>query len=129
MGPQASGVFLGHPNHETWMDGERPRDSWKTQSEIVLRRRTEGRGTKFGETEEEQREVKSQDPPGKKRSVGPIAEEILRAAKSKPTKKDQEWAELLRIPLAELPDSGIRTQNFPSSGTGSSAATKCRPPN
>ena len=38
-----------HPKHEQWMDGARYRDRWKTQSEIVLKRHTEGRGSRFGE--------------------------------------------------------------------------------
>ena len=32
-----------HSRHEQWMDGARYRDRWKTQSEIVLKRHTEGR--------------------------------------------------------------------------------------
>ena len=45
------------------MDGARYRDRWKTQSEIVLRRHTEGKGAKFGEIEEEHGEIKIRAPP------------------------------------------------------------------
>ena len=42
--------------------------------------------------------------PGKKRSFGPMAEEILRNSKrQKPNLKEPEWPLLLDLPLADLP--------------------------
>ena len=84
------------------MDGARYRDRWQTQSEIVFRRHTEGRGTRFGE-EETKKCIKSTLV--RRGRLDPIEEEIIRAGKGrKPNKTEPEWPELLRIPLAELPE-------------------------
>ena len=101
-------IVRWHPQHEHWMEGARYRDRWKTQSETVLKRYTEGRGSKIG-ADEDDHDTAPPDKklPGKKRSFGPMAEEILRSNKrQRPNLKEPEWPSLLDLPLADLPMYG-----------------------
>ena len=101
-------IVRWHPQHEHWMEGARYRDRWKTQSETVLKRYTEGRGSKIGDDEDDQVTAPPDKKlPGKKRSFGPMAEEILRSNKrQRPNLKEPEWPLLLDLPLADLPMYG-----------------------